>query len=154
MTEKFCCGSRTSISNFGFRTPDFGLSYSFNYSLFIITYSFEKMREDKQLLMITHLSQLLDLVTGVGGFIVPLVIWITQKDKVLGMDTHGKMVLNFQISMFIYCIIAIPLIFLLGLGILIMIVIGLIMLIFPIVNAIKVSNDQIPSYPFTIEFLK
>ena len=112
------------------------------------------MREDKQLLMITHLSQLLDLVTGVGGFIVPLVIWLTQKDKVLGMDTHGKMVINFQISMFLYCIIAIPLIFLLGLGVLILIIIGLIMLIFPILNAIKVSNDQVPSYPFTIEFLK
>jgi len=112
------------------------------------------MREDKQLLMITHLSQLLDLVTGVGGFIVPLIIWLTQKDKVLGMDVHGKMIINFQISMFIYCIIAFPLIFLLGLGILILIVIGLIMLIFPIINAIKVSNDQIPSYPLTIEFLK
>ncbi len=120
----------------------------------IITYSFLNMREDKQLLMITHLSQLLDLVTGVGGFIVPLVIWITQKDKVLGMDTHGKMILNFQISMFLYCIISIPLIILFGLGILIMIVIGLIMLIFPIINAIRVSNDQIPSYPLTIEFLK
>ena len=53
------------------------------------------MREDRQLLMLTHLSQLLDLVTGIGGFIVPLVIWLTQKDKVLGMDAHGKMILNF-----------------------------------------------------------
>ena len=29
------------------------------------------MREDKQLLVLTHLSQLLDFVSGVGGFIVP-----------------------------------------------------------------------------------
>ena len=48
------------------------------------------MREDNQLLVITHLSQLLDLVTGIGGFIVPLIIWATQKDKVAGMDMHGK----------------------------------------------------------------
>ena len=62
------------------------------------------MREDKQLLVLTHLSQLLDLVTVIGGFIVPLVIWLTQKDKIFGMDAHGKMILNFQISIFIYSI--------------------------------------------------
>lgn len=112
------------------------------------------MKEDKQLLMITHLSQLLDLVTGIGGFLVPLVIWLTQKDKVLGMDTHGKMILNFQISMFLYSIICIPLIFLFGLGVILLIGIGILVLILPIINAIKVSNEEIPSYPLSIQFLK
>lgn len=112
------------------------------------------MREDKQLLMLTHLSQLLDLITGIGGFIVPLVIWLTQKDKVLGMDTHGKMVLNFQISLFIYSIVAIPLIFLFGLGLIVLIVIWLVALIFPILNAIKVNNGEIPSYPLSLQILK
>lgn len=36
------------------------------------------MREDNQMLVITHLSQLLDLVTGIGGFIVPLILWLTS----------------------------------------------------------------------------
>lgn len=112
------------------------------------------MREDKQLLMITHLSQLLDLVTGIGGFIVPLVIWLTQKEQVSGMDMHGKMILNFQISLFLYSIICIPLIFLFGLGIFLLIGIGLLALIFPILNAIKVNNGEIPNYPLTIQFLK
>ncbi|CAL66880.1 DUF4870 domain-containing protein [Christiangramia forsetii] len=112
------------------------------------------MREDNQMLVMTHLSQLLDLVTGIGGFIVPLVLWLTQKDKVAGMDMHGKMILNFQISLFIYSIICIPLIFLFGLGILLIIIVGLIALILPIMNAIKVSNGEMPYYPLTIEFLK
>lgn len=112
------------------------------------------MREDRQLLVITHLSQLLDLVTGIGGFIVPLIIWLTQKDKVLGMDEHGKMILNFQISMFIYSIISIPLIILFGLGLFFLIAIGLLVLIFPIINAIKVSNGEMPEYPLSIRFLK
>ncbi|PTX41502.1 hypothetical protein C8P64_3302 [Christiangramia gaetbulicola] len=112
------------------------------------------MREDKQMLVMTHLSQLLDLVTGVGGFIVPLILWLTQKDKVAGMDMHGKMILNFQISLFIYSIICIPLIILFGLGILLLIIIGLIALILPIINALKVSNGEMPYYPLTIEFLK
>lgn len=112
------------------------------------------MKEDKQLLILTHLSQLLDLITGIGGFVVPLILWLTQKEKVLGMDTHGKMILNFQISMFIYSLISIPLILLFGLGVLLLVAIALLVLIFPIINAIKVSNDEIPSYPLSIEFLK
>ncbi|MCJ7759432.1 MAG: DUF4870 domain-containing protein [Gillisia sp.] len=112
------------------------------------------MRQDNQLLVLTHLSQLLDLVTGMGGFIVPLIIWMTQKDKVLGMDMHGKMILNFQISIFIYTIVSIPLIFLLGLGIILLIGVGILALVFPIVNAIKVSNGETPSYPLSIEFIK
>lgn len=112
------------------------------------------MREDNQMLVMTHLSQLLDLVTGIGGFIVPLVLWLTQKEKVAGMDMHGKMILNFQISLFIYSIICIPLIILFGLGILLLIIIALIALILPIINAIKVSNGEMPYYPLSIEFLK
>lgn len=106
------------------------------------------------MLVLTHLSQLLDLVTGIGGFIVPLVLWLTQKDKVAGMDAHGKMILNFQISMFIYSIVAIPLILLFGLGIFILIAVGIIALVLPIMNAIRVSNGQMPNYPLTIEIIK
>lgn len=112
------------------------------------------MREDRQLLIITHLSQLLDLVTGFGGFIVPLIIWLTQKDKVAEMDMHGKAILNFQISLFIYSLICIPLIIFLGLGIILLIIIGIIALVFPILNAIKVSNGEMPYYPLSIEIIK
>lgn len=112
------------------------------------------MKEDKQLLVLTHLSQLLDFVTGIGGFIVPLIIWLTKKDDVINMDEHGKAILNFRISMFVYILICIPLILLLGLGILGLIIIGIFYLIFPIINAIKASNNEAPSYPFSIRFLK
>lgn len=112
------------------------------------------MREDKQLLVLTHLSQLLDFVSGVGGFIVPLVIWIIKKDEIVDMDRQGKEILNFRISMFIYILICIPLILLLGLGILGLIVIGFFYLIFPIVNAVRVSNGQEPNYPLTLKIIK
>ena len=101
------------------------------------------LREDRQLLILTHLSQLLNLITGFGGLIVPLVIWLTQKEKVLGLDQQGRDILNFQISLFIYSLICVPLIFLFGLGLLLLILVGLIMLVFPIINAIKVSNGEI-----------
>ena len=112
------------------------------------------LRDDRQLLVISHISQLLNLISGFEGLIVPLIIWLTQKDKVLGMDQQGREIINFQISLFIYSIVCIPLILLFGLGILLLIVVGLIMLIFPIINAIKVSNGEVPNYPFTLNILK
>ncbi|MBP0905801.1 DUF4870 domain-containing protein [Mariniflexile gromovii] len=111
------------------------------------------MREDNQLLVITHLSQLVTLATGFGSLLVPLIIWITQKDKVYQMDAHGKNILNFQLSLIVYFIICIPLILLLGLGLLGFIVLGIISIIFPIINAIKTSNGEIPTYPLSFTFI-
>ncbi len=107
-------------------------------------------REDNQLLVIMHLTQLLDYVTGFGGFIAPLVLWLSNKDRVLGMDEHGKSIINFQISLFIYCIISIPLIFLFGLGIILLIGLALLGFVMPIINAIKASNGESPYYPFSL----
>lgn len=112
------------------------------------------MKEDKQLLILTHLSQLLDLVTGLGGTIAPIIIWAVKKDEVFNMDEQGKSIINFRISMFIYTLICIPLILLLGLGILGFIAIAILTIIFPIINAIRVSNNQEPNYPLSIQFLK
>ncbi|EAP86873.1 MULTISPECIES: DUF4870 domain-containing protein [Croceibacter] len=112
------------------------------------------MREDKSLLVITHLSQLLTYITGIGGLIVPLIIWAFKKDEVFALDQQGKDIVNFQISIIIYSIICIPLILLFGLGILGLIGIGLIALIFPILNAIRVSNGEEVKYPLTIQILK
>ncbi|ETN96286.1 hypothetical protein SAMN04487906_1960 [Zhouia amylolytica] len=108
------------------------------------------MRKDNQLIVLTHLSQLLDYVTGVGGFIVPLVLWLTQRDKIEQMDEHGKSIINFQISILVYALLSIPLIFLLGFGILVLIAVGIMAFIFPIINAIKASNGEKPYYPLSL----
>ncbi|MFI2744181.1 DUF4870 domain-containing protein [Zhouia sp. PK063] len=111
-------------------------------------------REDRQTLMLTHLSQLLNLVTGIGGLIVPLILWQTQKDTIEDMDEHGKAIMNFQLSMLIYSLICIPLIIVVGLGFIGLIVIGLFTLIFPIVNAIKANNGDPINYPLSIRLIK
>ena len=112
-----------------------------------------EMREDRQALMLTHLSQLLDLITGFGGFLVPLVIWMTKKDEIYAMDQHGKSIVNFQLSMFLYALICVPLILLLGLGIIGLIGIGVLCFVFPIVNAVRANNGEEPHYPLTISFI-
>ena len=111
------------------------------------------MKKNKQLLVLTHLSQLLDFVSGIGGFVVPLILWLVKKDEVLDMDKHGKAILNFRITMFIYVLLCIPAILLFGLGLLGFVVLGIFYFIFPIMNAIKASNDEEPSYPFSISFI-
>tara|TARA_R110002050_G_scaffold246651_5_gene384443 strand:- start:1102 stop:1389 length:288 start_codon:yes stop_codon:yes gene_type:complete len=95
----------------------------------------------------------LDIVTGFGGFIVPLVLWLTQRDAIMNMDENGKSIINFQISMFIYILLCIPLILLLGIGILGIIAVAVLCFVFPIVNAIKVSNGEKPHYPLSIKFV-
>lgn len=111
------------------------------------------VREDRNVLVIAHLSQYLDFVTGFGGLLVPLVLWLTMKNTLVGMDEHGKAILNFQFSLILYVIIGIPSILLLGLGILILIAAGLLSLVMPLVNAVRASNGESPSYFGTIRFI-
>ena len=111
------------------------------------------MREDKQLIVITHLSQLITLVTGFGSLILPLILWVTQKDKIYQMDAHGKSIINFQLSLIVYCLLCIPLILIFGLGLLGFIILGIISIVFPIINAIKTSNGETPRYPLSLNFI-
>ena len=111
------------------------------------------MRQDRQLLVITHLSQLLCFITGFGSLIVPLILWATQKERVYQMDEQGKEIVNFQLSLIVYIIICIPLILLLGLGILGLIALGIIALVYPIINAIRASNGESPKYPLSLNFI-
>ncbi len=111
------------------------------------------LRKDNQLLVITHLSQLLTYLTGFGGLIVPLIIWAVNKEKIEGLDQHGKEIINFQFSMILYAFICIPLILALGLGVLGLLIIGVLSFIMPIINAINASNGIFKIYPLTIRFL-
>ena len=111
------------------------------------------MKQDNQLIVLTHLSQLITMVIGFGSLLVPLILWATQKDKVYTMDEHGKNIVNFQLSMLIYALICIPLIFLFGLGIVGLIGIGVISFIFPIINAVEASHGEIAKYPLSLHFI-
>jgi uncharacterized Tic20 family protein len=111
------------------------------------------MREDRQLLVITHLTQYLDYVTGFGGLIVPLILWLTNRDAVIGMNEHGKSIINLQLSLILYVVIGIPAILLLGFGILLLTFAGIVSLAMPIVNAVRASNGESPSYFGTIRFI-
>lgn len=109
--------------------------------------------EHKQMGLFLHLSQLLGVVFPVAGIVVPIVLWQTQKDKIPALDPHGKMVINWMISCFIYAVISIPLMFVL-IGIPIFIALMVVSIVFPIIGGIKANNGEFWEYPLTIKFLK
>ena len=111
------------------------------------------MRTDRQLLVITHLTQLLGYVIGFGGLIAPLIIWLTSRNSVVGMDEHGKAIFNLQLSLILYIVLSIPAILLFGLGILTLIGAGILGFVLPIVNAVRASNGEPPNYFMTIPFV-
>jgi transcriptional regulator with XRE-family HTH domain len=54
-------------------------------------------KEDLQFLMFFHLSVLSGIVIPLGNIILPLVLWLTKKDKIQGLQKIGARLLNFQI---------------------------------------------------------
>ncbi len=52
---------------------------------------------DKSYLTIFHLSVIVFLAIPVGNIIVPLVLWMNKKDKIVGLKEIGANVLNYQI---------------------------------------------------------
>ena len=110
------------------------------------------LRKDRTTLVLTHLSQLLHYVIGFGGFIVPLIVWLSTRNTVEDMDEHGKAVINLQLSLLIYIVLSIPAILLLGLGILTLIGAAILGFVMPIVNAVRAGNGESPSYFLTIPF--
>ncbi len=111
------------------------------------------MKQDNQIIVLLHLSQLATTLLAFGSILIPLIIWVTQKEKIKDLDTHGKQILNFQFSMLIYSFICIPLI-LIGVGVLGLVVILILSIVYPIKNALRASNELPPIYPYSITFLK
>lgn len=111
------------------------------------------MRADRPLLVITQLSQLLNIIPGFGGLLVPLILWLSTRDRIIGMNEHGKSAVNLQLSLLLYVFICIPAILLLGLGILGLIATACLGFILPIVNAIRANHGEDPSYFMTIRFI-
>ncbi len=52
---------------------------------------------DKNFLIYFHLSVLAFLAFPIGNIILPLTLWLTKKDKIVGLKEIGANLLNFQI---------------------------------------------------------
>lgn len=110
--------------------------------------------EARQWAMACHLIALVGLIgNGVGFVLGPLIVWLLKKDDHPFIDEQGKESLNFQITMFIVLFISF-LLTMVFVGFVFLIIAALVMTIFPIIAAIKVTDSEHYRYPFSIRFIK
>jgi uncharacterized Tic20 family protein len=105
-------------------------------------------QEDKTLALITHLSGIL------LGFIVPLVIWLTNKDKPekAWLTGQAKEALNFQITIAIGWVVAIVLSVVM-IGFLLYPVLIIVNLVFCILAGLKANEGVDYRYPFALRLI-
>ena len=110
--------------------------------------------EERNWSMLLHLSALAGLVTsGIGSLLGPLIVWLIFRARSDMVDYHGKRALNFQISFFIYGLVA-ALSMIVLIGFLLFPIVIIVWLIWTILAAIRASRGDPPGYILSIRFLK
>jgi hypothetical protein len=99
--------------------------------------------------VLMHLSPLL-WWAGVG-IAAPVVMWLISRDQSRLADRHGRVIVNWILSLIVYLFISGALAFIV-IGIPIGIVLGLMSLIFPVIGAVRASEGRLWPYPLSIEF--
>jgi uncharacterized Tic20 family protein len=109
-------------------------------------------KDERTWAMLCHLSTLAGFIIPFGNIVGPFVIWQIKKDEFPLVQDQGKEALNFQISMTIYVIASVILIFLL-VGIPLLIGLGLFDLIVTVIAAINANDGVKYRYPLSIRFV-
>lgn len=108
-------------------------------------------QEDKTLALITHLSGI------VAGFIVPLIIWLINKDKPEKgfLIDQSKEALNFQITLIIcYVVLFILTVVTLGLASILTLLFWVATVVFMILAAVKANAGEYYRYPVALRLIK
>jgi uncharacterized protein len=103
--------------------------------------------------MFCHLSALAGFLFPFGAIIGPLICWLSKKDESLWVYLNGRNSLNFQLSMLLYIVLAIPLIFII-VGIPIVASLGILKVICVIIASVKASKGETFRYPLVIPFIQ
>lgn len=104
-------------------------------------------------LMLLHLSQLTSFVIPLAGLVLPIVMWATNKELDPRIDAHGKVVLNWVISSFIYAVIS-ALLCIVFIGFFFLIALCICSIVFAILGGVKANAGTLWKYPLSIPFFK
>ena len=119
--------------------------------------------EDKTYLIFLHLSVLVFWVIPFGNIILPLILWLNKRDKIVDVNIQGTNILNFQIIWTVLSNLSLITFFIFKIQhrensdifIYAFFVLYLINLIYPIVNAILIRKGKTGKfYPEIIRFVK
>lgn len=104
--------------------------------------------------MLCHLS-------GIAGWVGPLIVWLIKKDEYAMVNREGKKALNFQITIFIAWVALF--VFSIVLGFILPVffffaflpwLVYLVSLVFTIVATVKTSNGEEYNYPVSFKFIR
>ncbi len=103
--------------------------------------------EERTLALLAH------LLTFIGGFLAPLIIWLVKKDESVFVSENAKESLNFQITLVIAMMICL-LLMLVVIGAFLLAIVGVAAFVLVIVATIRSSEGKIYRYPFTLRLIK
>ena len=106
-------------------------------------------QEDRTIALITHLSGI------IAGFIVPLIIWLINKDKPekSWLTDQSKEALNFQITLLIVYVVGVILSVIL-IGALINLIAWIACIVFSIIAGLAANKGEAYRYPFALRLIK
>ncbi|MBN1808815.1 MAG: DUF4870 domain-containing protein [Planctomycetes bacterium] len=108
--------------------------------------------EEKQFAMFCHLASFAGSFFPAGNIVGPLVLWLIKKDEMEFVDDQGTEVLNFQISITIYSVVALLLVFVV-IGIPLLIGLVIFDIVVTIIGAVKANAGERYRYPLSIPFI-
>lgn len=110
---------------------------------------------ETRLLSFFHFLPLAGIIFPLSNLLLPLLLWINYKDRNRLYDYHGRLAINFQLTMSLLLLLAVVLLVLyFPVGFPLLILAYLYTFVSCIVNGIRALNKQVPRYFAAIPFLK
>ena len=108
--------------------------------------------QEKTWVTFTHLAGFAGFLVPFGNIIGPFVIWILKRDEFPAVRAHGKDVLNFQLSIALYYVVALASMLII-IGFVLLPAVAIFQIVCIILATIRASEGQKFQYPLSIRFI-
>ncbi|HLN21458.1 MAG TPA: DUF4870 domain-containing protein [Bacteroidales bacterium] len=103
--------------------------------------------------MLCHISSFAGFFFPFGGIIGPLIFWLSKKDESAWVNLNGKAALNFNLSILLYSILVLPLVFIV-IGIPLIVALGILKIVCITIASVKAARGEYFKYPLSIPFIQ
>ena len=108
----------------------------------------------KNIALLAQISVFSAFIFGIGAILGPIIVKLANENKYPELNDFFNELINFQLSIFIYALICIPLCFIL-IGIPLLFTVSIFWLVYTLLGLSKVCNyDYNYKYPMTIRMIK
>ncbi len=103
-------------------------------------------QEERTLALLCHLGGI------IGGFLVPLIIWLIKKDQSRFLDDQAKEALNFQLTVLIASVISAASVFVF-IGIVLFPAVMVLNIVFCVLGGTAANQGKLYRYPLTLRMI-